>query len=102
MRRRIASGALALSAALLSVGSKFYGGPAAEWVRHFGGGILYEIVWIGFFAAMLPHAPPSPIALGVLLATSAIEILQLWHPPLLQHIRSTFVRHAFLGSTFSW
>ena len=102
MSRRTASGALALSAALLGVGSKFYSGPAAEWVRHFGGGALYEIVWIGFFAALLPRQRPWPIALAVLLGTSAIEILQLWQPPALQAIRATFVGHALLGNTFSW
>lgn len=102
MRRRIAPGALALFAALLGVGSKFYNGPAAEWVQYFGGGVLYEIVWIGCFAALLPRARPWRITLGVFLATSAIETLQLWHPPVLQNIRSTFVGHALLGNTFSW
>ncbi|HIG53426.1 MAG TPA: hypothetical protein EYQ18_05465 [Candidatus Handelsmanbacteria bacterium] len=37
--------------------------------------MLYEIAWIGFFAAMLPHTRPARITLGVLLATLAIEIL---------------------------
>lgn len=102
MNRRLASGALALAAALLGIGSKFYNGPATEWVQHYGGGMLYEIVWISFVALLLPRERPWRIALAVLLATSAIEILQLWHPPLLQAIRATFVGHALLGNTFSW
>ena len=99
---RKASASLALCAALLGIGSKFYAGPAADWVRHYAGGALYEIVWIGFFSTLLPRTHPWHIALAVLAGTALLETLQLWHPPFLQAIRATFVGHALLGNTFSW
>ncbi|MEE9212976.1 MAG: DUF2809 domain-containing protein, partial [Phycisphaeraceae bacterium] len=34
--------------------------------------------------------------------TCALEFAQLWHPPWLQMIRSTFLGRAVLGTTFSW
>jgi hypothetical protein len=101
-RRRLASCSLALSAALLGVGSKFYDAFGANWVHHYAAGIFYELFFISLFAALLPRLHPWRIALSVLLATSLIELLQLWHPPFLQSIRSTFVGHALLGNTFSW
>ena len=99
---RRASALLALCAALLGVASKFYTGFAADWVHYHAGGALYEIVWIGFFASLLPHTRPWHIPLAVLFATTLIELLQLWHPPFLQTIRATFIGHALLGNTFSW
>jgi hypothetical protein len=31
-----------------------------------------------------------------------LELLQLWHPPLLEVVRSTFLGHALIGSGFQW
>jgi hypothetical protein len=31
-----------------------------------------------------------------------LEFLQLWRPPLLQAVRSTFLGHALVGSSFAW
>lgn len=49
-----------------------------------------------------PQLSPWTAAGAVLVATSILEGLQLWQPPLLEAIRDTFVGHAVLGSTFSW
>jgi hypothetical protein len=40
--------------------------------------------------------------LWVLAITCALEVLQLWHPPFLQAIRSTFAGRALIGTTFVW
>ena len=42
------------------------------------------------------------IAAGVVLVTCGLEFLQLWHPPWLQAIRSTFLGASLLGTSFSW
>ena len=42
------------------------------------------------------------IAVGVLLATCVLEFLQLWHPPWLQVMRSTFLGESLFGTSFSW
>ena len=38
----------------------------------------------------------------VLAVTFALEFLQLWKPPFLQAVRSTFLGHVLIGSSFSW
>ena len=52
--------------------------------------------------ALSPSFGPGAVSLAVFAATSAVEFLQLWHPPLLTEVRSTFLGHALLGNTFSW
>ena len=42
------------------------------------------------------------IAVAVLAATCLLEVLQLWHPLLLEQIRATFLGRALLGTTFCW
>jgi hypothetical protein len=34
--------------------------------------------------------------------TCALEFLQLWHPPLLESLRSNFIGRTILGSYFDW
>ena len=77
-------------------------GPGAEWVRSSSGGILYVMFWMFLVMTIWPRLSPWRVALAVLLVTSVLEVLQLWHPPLLTAVRNTFVGHALLGSTFSW
>jgi hypothetical protein len=40
------------------------------------------------------------VAVWVFLATAFLEILQLWHPPFLEAIRSTLMGRLLLGTTF--
>ncbi len=42
------------------------------------------------------------IPMWVFAITCGLEFLQLWHPPILEQIRSTFIGRASLGTTFSW
>jgi len=99
-RRRLLGAILVLVP--LGVGTKFYGGPGAGWVQAHAGGVLYVVFWTLVVLGGWPRLSPWTAAGAVLVATSILEGLQLWQPPLLEAIRDTFVGHAVLGSTFSW
>lgn len=86
----------------LGVGTKFYAGPVAGWVQGHAGGVLYVVFWILVVMWVRPGLSPWMVAGAVLVATSILEGLQLWQPPLLETVRDTFAGHAVLGSTFSW
>jgi hypothetical protein len=96
--------ALASLAVIVPVGfyGKFYRGPGAHWVNDSLDGVFYEIFWCLFLALPLPRTQPRKLAAGVLAATCVLEFLQLWHPPFLETIRSTFLGAAILGTTFDW
>ena len=63
-------------------------------------GMFYVVFWCLVGAMLLPGVPALRIALGVLLLTCALEVMQLWQPPFLQRIRGTFLGMALLGTTF--
>src|SRR5690349_13468137 len=83
-------------------GKRLYHGPAAHWVNDSLGGVFYEILWCLVFAMLLPRVSATRIATGVLIATCILEFLQLWHPPLLEWLRSFFLGRTILGTTFDW
>jgi hypothetical protein len=61
------------------------------------------VFWCLLFYLIWPRGDcTGSIALTVLIATCLLEILQLWHPPLLEAIRATLLGHTLLGTTFSW
>lgn len=82
--------------------TKLYSGPGAAWVAGNAGGFLYVVFWIALVLALDPRLSGAAVAIAVLAATCALEFAQLWHPPLLERIRATFLGHALLGSTFAW
>ena len=82
--------------------TKFYSGPGAAWASSQAGGFLYVVFWIFVALALFPWLSRRSVSLGVVLVTCALEFAQLWHPPLLERIRSTFLGHAVLGATFAW
>lgn len=82
--------------------SKFYSGPAFEWVNNSLGGVLYVIFWSLAVSLLFLHVRPWRIALVVFLITCFLECLQLWHPSFLETIRSTFMGATLLGNSFSW
>jgi hypothetical protein len=86
----------------LGFATKLYAGPGATFVASQAGGFLYVVFWVFLALALFPRLSRGGIAWGVALVTSALEVLQLWHPPFLERIRSTFLGHALLGSTFAW
>ena len=82
--------------------TKFYDGPASDWVNNSLGGVFYVIFWCLLLFFLFPGARTWTIALGVLLVTCVLEFAQLWHPPALTLIRSHFLGATLLGNTFSW
>lgn len=81
---------------------KVYRGPGAHWVNDSLGGVSYEILWCLVFGLCLPRCKAARIAAAVLIVTCILEFLQLWHPPLLEWLRSYFLGRTILGSTFDW
>jgi hypothetical protein len=80
-----------------------YTGPAQSWLNNYGAGVLYEIFWCLVFFFVWPRKESiSRIAVGVLAGTCFLEVLQLWHPWILEEIRSTFLGSALVGTSFSW
>lgn len=82
--------------------SKFYSGPANQWVNNSLGGLFYEIFWCLVIAFILIKANPFKIALWVFVITCLLEFLQLWHPPFLEILRNNFMGRTILGSSFNW
>jgi hypothetical protein len=81
--------------------SKFYTGPAANWVNNSLSGVFYEVFWCALLFLFLDDKPWI-IATFVLMMTCLLEFLQLWHPPFLEFIRSHFLGRAVLGTSFTW
>lgn len=82
--------------------SKFYAGPAANWVNNSLSGVLYVIFWCLLIFLLVPSAKPGIIALAVLAITSVLEFAQLWQPPALEWARSSFMGRSLLGTYFTW
>jgi hypothetical protein len=86
----------------LGFASKLYAGPGQQWVRYHAGGVVYEVFWILLVLLVRPRLSPWRVAGAVLLVTCALELLQLWNPPVLAAVRASFLGHALIGSSFSW
>lgn len=81
--------------------TKFYSGPYSEWVNDSLGGLFYVIFWCLIVNIILIRSRAWKIAVFVLLMTSCIEFLQLWHPPFLENLRSNFIGQTILGNSFN-
>jgi hypothetical protein len=82
--------------------TKFYTGPAQNWVADNFSGVLYEIFWCLILQFFFPVLKQAAIAVSVLVATTILEFLQLWHPPFLENIRQNFLGRTLIGNSFSW
>jgi len=100
--RRLRAAFAAAALVPIGLGCKFYNGPGNDWIANSLGGVLYVAFWCFVAASALPRARRLRVALCVLAVTCLLEVLQLWHPPLLQAIRSTFVGRTLIGSSFDW
>ena len=80
--------------------TKFYNGWGEAWINNSLGGVLYVMFWCLVVFFLKPKIKPKNIAVGVLLVTSILETLQLWHPPFLQRLRSNFIGVTILGNSF--
>jgi hypothetical protein len=82
---------------------KLYSGPAQIWVNNYAAGVLYVIFWCLVLFFVWPRREHiTKIAVGVFVVTSLLEVLQLWHPWLLEQIRASFVGRTLIGTTFAW
>ncbi len=82
--------------------TKFYQGPCASWFNNYAGGMLYEEFWCLIVVFIWPRFSTLKVVLWILGITSFLECLQLYHPPFLQMIRSTFIGRTLIGTSFSW
>ena len=85
---------------LIGFGTKLYRGRFETWFHNYAGAMVYEIFWIVLFGFILSKARPWRIALAVFVTTCGLEFLQLYHPPLLETIRSNFFGRALIGDGF--
>lgn len=99
MRRRCALALVLVTP--LGFATKLYAGPGSVWVNHFAGGVLYVLFWVLGVLAVAPRLSPGRVAAAVLAATCGLELLQLWHPPLLEAVRATFLGRTLIGASFS-
>jgi hypothetical protein len=82
---------------------KFYSGPAHEWFNNYGAALFYEIFWCLFvFLLVRNRKAVMQIPLWVFSITCGLEFLQLWHPPILEQFRATFLGRILIGTTFVW
>lgn len=79
----------------------FYRGWSADWINNSLGGVLYVVFWCGILDLFLPRLGPKRIAVGVLVMTSLLEILQLSRHASLEYIRSFFWGRTLIGTTFA-
>ena len=82
---------------------KFYSGPGAGWCNAHGAAVFYEIFWCLAAFFCFPGRRNIPvIATAVFIVTCILEIMQLWHPPLLEAIRSAPLGVWLIGNGFDW
>ncbi len=82
--------------------TKAYQGPLAYWVNNSLGGLLYVTFWCLVWGLVNPQWSERNIAIAVLVVTSLLEFAQLWHPPVLNWLRSFYLGQVVLGTTFVW
>lgn len=80
---------------------RFAGGTGSAWLDNFAGEVLYEMFWMMLALIAFPRrSAVLKIGLAVLAATCGLELLQLWHTPVLDGIRSTAVGRLLIGHQF--
>jgi hypothetical protein len=86
----------------IGLATKFYTGPVQFWVNNSLGGVLYVVFWSILLYLFAPKLTILKNVVAVFSVTCALEVLQLWHPALLQNIRGSFFGATLLGTTFAW
>lgn len=82
--------------------TKFYSGPAQDWISNSVGGLFYEIFWCLVLYFLFPKTRILLLAMIVFLTTCFLEFMQLWHPSFLEYLRSNFIGRTILGNAFNW
>lgn len=88
--------------AVLGLGTKYYPGPGRAFWNDSLAGCFYVTFWCLFWQLLLPNFKKIKLIFIVLISTSALEFLQLWHPPFLQFIRKFWLGKVIIGTTFTW
>ncbi|MDA0711561.1 MAG: DUF2809 domain-containing protein [bacterium] len=99
-RKRLPTLCLLLILIPLGLATKLPIGFGASWVNNHLGGVIYEVFWCGLLAVLSPKLSTPKIVLTVFLITCFLEVMQVWAPPFLMAIRSTYPGHLVLGSSF--
>jgi Protein of unknown function (DUF2809) len=86
---------------LLGFALKYYPGPAREFFNNSLAGIPYVVFWCLLSKLIFPKAKALKIILIVTITTCLLEFAQLWHPPILNFIRSGWLGKIILGTTFN-
>jgi hypothetical protein len=86
----------------IGLAAKGWRGPLGPWTRDYLAGVVYVVFWILLAKAIWLRVHGARLAAIVLGVTCALEALQLWKPPALEAIRSTWLGTALIGTTFSW
>lgn len=87
---------------ILGAASFFMRGTAVDGLANHAGGFLYVLAWIFFILMLFPRFAPLKVCVAVLLITCALEVLQLWHPPILEAVRGNLFGQILIGTTFAW
>lgn len=87
---------------VVGLATKVYTGPGETWVRDQAGGLFYVVFWTLLILVVCPRFSSKGVAGLVVLATCCVEMLQLWHPPPLEWVRSSWFGQLLLGNSFSW
>lgn len=95
-RKRLALALLIVAVVPVGLMARFHVGPV--WLRNSAGAVLYEVVWIAAAQIVWISARTHRLALAVLAATCAIELLQLSQAPWLWAARSTTPGRLLLGA----
>jgi hypothetical protein len=66
------------------------------------GSVAYQILLMMVVAFIFPRLSLVKSAVGVFIASSVIEVLQLCRAPFLVTVRSTWIGRVILGNTFLW
>lgn len=99
-RKQLWTAGSILGVAPLGFLTKAYGGWGAEWVNNSLGGVLYVIFWCLLLRLVWPRSSSKNLAAIVLVGTSLLEVLQLWHPPFQEWVRTSFLGRTLIGTTF--
>ncbi len=79
-----------------------YAGWPRDWVNNSLSGVFYVVFWCLFASFFFSRASATKLVIAVFAATCVLEVLQLWHLPFLERLRSFFLGRAFLGTSFVW
>lgn len=74
----------------------------ATWLSNQLAGLFYVTELSLILYLFFPDHFIILLVIAAFLLTSLVEFMQLWHPAFLEPIRSSFLGHTIIGSTFSW